>query len=363
MQAPAEAEIQWVHPTIGFTDEAIQGINVRSVPPEKTYKIVKDGNSHYAQGVRLQTDKINLVNRRINSVESKDEETQSTSLNDFAGAVPVVPDDDDLLEFVRTVVPKVMLELERAQRSALAFDSYEPLWDDKDDQCKEIRKLWKNAPMKVPEWYKGSDDIHRGQVMDVAWNATGTALACAYGRLDTYGWCDVLAPVCVWRNVFDSKLAGGAADLALEVEGFVHSLAFHPKEPAVLAGGTYNGEWKGKLRHGKGTQVWPDGAKYDGQWVDDKQMGEGKEQWNDGSSYAGQYMDGCKHGHGKYVWKDGSNFEGQFLDNQMNGGGLYSWTDGSTFEGRWSNQQMSGYGITKSPDGRNCYRSLLWGYE
>merc|ERR1719359_1409512 len=79
--------------------------------------------------------------------------------------------------------------------------------------------------------------------MDVAWNSTGTTVACAYGRLDTYGWCDVMAPVCVWRNIFGrDKLVEGQADLYLEVQGFVHSLAFHPTQPAILAGGTYNGE-------------------------------------------------------------------------------------------------------------------------
>ena len=31
----------------------------------------------------------------------------------------------------------------------------------------------------------------------------------------------------------------------------------------------YTGEWAGTLRHGKGTQIWPDGARYDGYFVRD----------------------------------------------------------------------------------------------
>ena len=27
------------------------------------------------------------------------------------------------------------------------------------------------------------------------------------------------------------------------------------------------GEWKGGMRHGRGTMKWPDGAKYDGEWA------------------------------------------------------------------------------------------------
>lgn len=30
------------------------------------------------------------------------------------------------------------------------------------------------------------------------------------------------------------------------------------------SGATYEGEWVGNKRDGRGTQVWPDGAKYDG---------------------------------------------------------------------------------------------------
>lgn len=37
----------------------------------------------------------------------------------------------------------------------------------------------------------------------------------------------------------------------------------------------YEGEWLGNVRHGFGTQIWPDGAKYVGYWEDNKASGKG----------------------------------------------------------------------------------------
>lgn len=39
------------------------------------------------------------------------------------------------------------------------------------------------------------------------------------------------------------------------------------------SGATYEGEWLGNKRDGKGIQIWPDGAKYDGEWVNNKACG------------------------------------------------------------------------------------------
>eukprot|EP00438_Fugacium_kawagutii_P016524 Skav230218 [mRNA] locus=scaffold1558:6181:16567:+ [translate_table: standard] len=79
------------------------------------------------------------------------------------------------------------------------------------------------------------------QVTSVAWNSTGASLACAFGKLDTLGWCEVTAPVCVW-NIFRPQHVAGEPDTVLPVQGFVMCIAFHPTKPSILAGGTYNGE-------------------------------------------------------------------------------------------------------------------------
>lgn len=31
-------------------------------------------------------------------------------------------------------------------------------------------------------------------------------------------------------------------------------------------GAIYTGQWKGGMRHGKGTMIWPDNGRYEGEW-------------------------------------------------------------------------------------------------
>merc|ERR1719270_1751581 len=75
------------------------------------------------------------------------------------------------------------------------------------------------------------------------------------------------------------------------------------------SGATYAGEWLGMMRHGHGTQEWPDGARYVGQWVNDKTWGRGRFEHAGGSSYDGQWYDDKQHGHGLESWPDGAWFE------------------------------------------------------
>lgn len=212
-----------------FTDQSIDGVNIpsRDVDVQK-YKAVQDKDGkYYAQGVRLQTDKIALVNRRLQSAEPAHAEAQTMSAAELGAGEPLV-DEQVLVDFLRTVVPLVERELLAAWNSMQAFESYVPLWDEAGDTCEMTQQVWK----------EGQVDL---QVTSVTWNNTGAMLACSFGRLDTLGWCDTSAPVCLW-NVFRPQLNPGEPDLTIEIQGFVMCLAFHPTQPALLAGGTYNGE-------------------------------------------------------------------------------------------------------------------------
>jgi len=208
-------------------------VTIRSALPEKPfYKVVqdKDGKT-YAQGVRLQTDKVERANRRLQSFEVKEMEIQTEGPGDRAVGTEdeeQLVDEQQLAEFLRVVVPAMEQELQVSWNSMPAFDAYIPLWDDVAEKCEMTHQVWKEGLVDV-------------QVTSVAWNTTGATLACAYGKLDTQGWCEVTAPVCLW-NIFRPQLVAGEPDTVISVQGFVMCLAFHPTKPGLLAGGTYNGE-------------------------------------------------------------------------------------------------------------------------
>lgn len=216
-------------PSSKFVSESLDGVTVRSTVPDRPrYKVVQDKDGQtYAQGVRLQTEKVERASRRLQAFEVKEIEIQTEGAGEGLSE-EVAVDEQQLATFLREVVPVMEQELQLAWRSLPVFDAYVPLWDDVAETCEMTHQVWK----------EGLVDL---QVTSVAWNSTGASLACAFGKLDTLGWCEVTAPVCVW-NIFRPQLVAGEPDTVLQVQGFVMCIAFHPTKPSILAGGTYNGE-------------------------------------------------------------------------------------------------------------------------
>jgi hypothetical protein len=77
-------------------------------------------------------------------------------------------------------------------------------------------------------------------------------------------------------------------------------------------GAMYTGQWKGGLRHGRGTMTWPDSARYEGEW---------------------QFNMAC--GQGKFFHTDGDIYDGQWLNNKAFGKGVYTNVKGARYEGYW----------------------------
>ena len=117
-------------------------------------------------------------------------------------------------------------------------------------------------------------------------------------------------------------------------------------------GDIYEGDWLDDKPWGYGIYTHLDGTKYEGEWKDDKQHGRGKEVWPDGTSYEGEYVDGKKQGFGIFRWHDKSMYEGQFLNSNIHGKGKYIFADGREYEGDWVNNKLQGKGRFKWPDGR-----------
>jgi WD40 repeat protein len=237
-----------LHPSKRLADDSIDGIAIRCQQNDQPkYKSVQDKDGKwYAQGTRLQTDKLQLVNRRLQSLDKKEMEIQTIMPGEEQGADQVV-DEQQIAEFLRVVAPIMEQELELALGSMPVFDAYEPVWDDMDETCDMVHKVsWTRLRNDADETDGATgrrEDSDNGNlnISSVAWNVTGATLACAFGRLDTEGWCEISAPVCLW-NLFRPQRQSTEPDVVIQVSNFVMSLAFHPTKPAILAGGTYNGE-------------------------------------------------------------------------------------------------------------------------
>lgn len=117
-------------------------------------------------------------------------------------------------------------------------------------------------------------------------------------------------------------------------------------------GDVYTGEWRQNIAHGNGIYQHRDSTKYEGQFVSDLQDGDGIESWPDNSQFVGQFSRGKKSGHGLYEWPDGSRYAGKWSENQIDGVGSYFGSDGRRFDGRWSQSTMHGCGRYEWPDGR-----------
>eukprot|EP01038_Epipyxis_sp_PR26KG_P008940 gene8940-12056_t len=79
------------------------------------------------------------------------------------------------------------------------------------------------------------------QCTGLSWNATGSTLAASYGRNDLQGWCDYPGAICCW-NIFSKTFSEDAPDFVLDHPSCIMCVCYHPLAPALIAGGSFNGE-------------------------------------------------------------------------------------------------------------------------
>mmetsp|Transcript_84211 Transcript_84211/g.234902 ORF Transcript_84211/g.234902 Transcript_84211/m.234902 type:complete len:303 (-) Transcript_84211:174-1082(-) len=140
-------------------------------------------------------------------------------------------------------------------------------------------------------------------------------------------------------------------------------------------GARYDGQWKGRRRHGFGVQKWTDGSSYEGQWRGDQAYGHGRfvlgtgqvayiGQWKHNMSqgagiayhedhtYVGQWVNDLQAGYGVETWtSDGAKYEGDFKEGTKDGFGKYSWPNGHVQYGAWKNGMMDGRAEFRGNDG------------
>uniref|UniRef100_A0A8C9UMG6 Dynein 2 intermediate chain 2 n=1 Tax=Spermophilus dauricus TaxID=99837 RepID=A0A8C9UMG6_SPEDA len=132
-------------------------------------------------------------------------------------------DTSRLAAFLRRVEAMVIRELNKNWQSH-AFDGFEVNWTEPQQTVSCLHTL--GYP---PAQGQG---LH---VTSVSWNATGSVLACAYGRLDDGDWSTLKSYVCAW-NLDRRGLNPRQPSAVVEVP------TFHPTQPSHIAGGLYSGE-------------------------------------------------------------------------------------------------------------------------
>ena len=79
-------------------------------------------------------------------------------------------------------------------------------------------------------------------------------------------------------------------------------------------------------------------------------MGDTTSQWNNCSgtinswygTYIGDFKNGMKHGKGIIRYYNGDTFEGEFRDGKKNGKGAFTYSSGETSSGKWQNDLFIG---------------------
>lgn len=113
----------------------------------------------------------------------------------------------------------------------------------------------------------------------------------------------------------------------------------------------YKGGVKNGMRHGSGTNQWPDGQTYSGEWQNDSRNGRGTHIWKDGRTVTGNWKDGHLHGKIYFRWPNGVVFDGSAYMGKKEGKGVTTRPDGTVYNGNYSNGKENGFGTLIRPDG------------
>jgi hypothetical protein len=174
--------------------------------------------------------------------------------------------------------------------------------------------------------------------------------------------------VCAYANgdVYDGQWARGkwhghgelrrGRDGSVYVGGMATGLFHGYGTYAFGRGGSYAGDYRFGLRHGKGVRVFGDGSgkRYEGDWVDDVMEGVGLMECRD-SKYVGEFQGGMFHGHGVLSYANGDSYEGRFVRGDLEGDGKYKYSDGGSYVGQFLASKRHGVG-------RRVFRTGDWYY-
>lgn len=122
-------------------------------------------------------------------------------------------------------------------------------------------------------------------------------------------------------------------------------------------GSKYSGEWRARFPEGKGTKTYSDGTKRTGSWKKGKPVDERgnileeyivknkEEQQDDGTNIQSGCLSGdCKTGQGVFAYADGSKYEGSFSNGKFEGQGTFYFSNGDRYVGSFKENYPDGRG-------------------
>lgn len=127
-------------------------------------------------------------------------------------------------------------------------------------------------------------------------------------------------------------------------------------------GERYSGNWKDNYFHGTGIYTWPDGTIYQGDFVIGRKEGFGKITWSsgksfegqweddqaftewDGGSYKGDLRDAIPHGKGIIEMENGEYYYGDWVNGEKHGKGWFRYVNGNSYSGEIINNKKHGQG-------------------
>lgn len=117
-------------------------------------------------------------------------------------------------------------------------------------------------------------------------------------------------------------------------------------------GNKYIGRWKNQYREGQGKMIYTTGEIYIGNFQKSKFHGQGTMTFADGEKYVGQWLDDIQNGKGTYYYSDGDRYDGMFHNGKLNGKGRMTYNDGSYYDGLWKNNYKDGKGVFVKTSGK-----------
>ncbi|WAR20738.1 DC2I2-like protein, partial [Mya arenaria] len=194
--------------TVMFTDEILEGVNFTSTWKKERY--INDSGTQ--TGALMVSDEAVQSYTYVDEAVQTDEEPRKKLrlADDVSGR---------LLEFLRKTEPLLSRQLVSNLHSR-AFDDYTVGEDDENTGVTSLHTLT-NAAL--------NEEL---QVTSLSWNSTGS---------EHEDWCTHRTVLCTW-NLDRSSMVHDKPDTSIELDSCLMYIAFHPKNPAIIAGGNFNGE-------------------------------------------------------------------------------------------------------------------------